>query len=394
MACTSCGTGTSGAACGGEGGLGCNKLSTFDWLGDMAQSPYAEPKTAVEVRFKAGRKGFFNNKEQLELFAGDPVVVDVKGGYHLGYVSLKGEIVELQMRKKKEKKPVDKLPKILRKAGKEDLDKYHRARDREISTLYRTREIIREMGLKMKLSDVEFQADNNKATFYYSADKRVDFRELIRALASEFSIRVEMRQISLRHEAGRLGGLGSCGRELCCSTWLTDFKSVSTSAARYQNLSLNPAKLSGQCGRLKCCLNYELDTYIQALDELPKVKKPLKTQKGDAKLQKTDIFRKTLWFSYAENRQNWIAIDAERVKEIQKQNAQGKKVPYLDPNEDQDTNTSSGIAEYQVTEQVMLDDRLDHMEKKKHKKRKKRKKPRRKKGKSNHPSNKRNDKNE
>ena len=183
-------------------------------------------------------------------------------------------------------------------------------------TMFRTREIIVGLGLNMKLSDVEYQADNNKATFYYSADKRVDFRELIKLLASEFKIRVEMRQISLRQEAGRLGGIGTCGRELCCSTWLSEFKSVSTSAARYQNISLNPSKLSGQCGRLKCCLNYELDTYMEALKDIPSVDGPLILKKGKAFLQKTDIFRKIMWFE-VENETNWVALQVERVLEIQ-----------------------------------------------------------------------------
>ncbi len=191
-------------------------------------------------------------------------------------------------------------------------------------TLYRTRQIIEDLKIGMKLTDVEYQADNTKATFYYSAEERVDFRELIKLLAGEFKIRVEMRQISLRQEAGRLGGIGSCGRELCCSTWLGDFKSVSTQAARYQNLSLNPSKLSGQCGRLKCCLNYELDTYMEALKDIPEVEKPLETAKGRAKLQKTDIFRKIMWFGY-DDENTWYPLDVKRVNEILELNKAGKK---------------------------------------------------------------------
>ena len=193
-----------------------------------------------------------------------------------------------------------------------------------MTTMYRTREIVRELGLSMKLTDVEFQADNTKATFYYSADERVDFRELIKLLAAEFKVRIEMRQISLRQEAGRIGGIGSCGRELCCSTWLTDFKSVSTSAARYQNLSLNPGKLSGQCGRLKCCLNYELETYMEVLSDIPEFEGPLLTQKGEALLQKTDIFNKILWFGY-HGESTWIPVSAERVSNILDMNKEGKK---------------------------------------------------------------------
>jgi cell fate regulator YaaT (PSP1 superfamily) len=216
--------------------------------------PTGETFNIIEVRFKSGRKEFFKNNE-LSLVTGDPVVVDVPNGHHIGYVSMMGELVKFQM-KKKNTEDDENMRKIYRKATARDMEKFEEVRGREKKTLQRTREIIEEKGLEMKLTDVEYQADNTKATFYYSADERVDFRELIKLLASEFKIRIEMRQISLRQEAGRLGGIGSCGRELCCSTWLTDFKSVSTTSARYQNLSLNPSKLSGQCGRLKCCLNY------------------------------------------------------------------------------------------------------------------------------------------
>ncbi len=254
---------------------------------------------------------------------GDPIVVDVPNGHHIGYVSLQGELVRLQMQKRKIKDN-DEILKIYRIANQKDVEKWGEAKNREIPTLYRTKQIINELGLQMKLSDVEYQADNFKATFYYSADDRVDFRELIKFLAGEFRIRVEMRQISLRQEAGRLGGVGVCGRELCCSTWIHDFKSVSTSAARYQNLSLNPSKLSGQCGRLKCCLNYELDTYLSALKDIPDVEKPLLTEAGAAKLQKTDIFRKLMWFSY-NNDNNWHSIDCDRVKEIIELNQNGEK---------------------------------------------------------------------
>ena len=235
------------------------------------------------------------------------------------------------MRKKKVKND-ENIRKIYRQANERDLEKYREVRKREKPTLQRTRQIIKDMSLGMKLSDVEYQADNSKATFYYSADERVDFRELIKVLASEFKIRVEMRQISLRQEAGRLGGVGSCGRELCCSTWLTDFKSVTTATARYQNLSLNPSKLSGQCGRLKCCLNYELDTYLEALTDIPKLKGPLLTKKGAAKLQKTDIFRKILWFGY-EKENTWHPVSSERVKEILALNARNITPENLESNE-------------------------------------------------------------
>ena len=265
--CSSCGTsGNTVSGCQNNGGCltgGCNKLNVFDWLSNMGV-PQSELFDIVEVRFKSGKKEFFRNLDRLDLVTGDAVIVDVPNGHHLGYISMQGELVRLQMQKKKVKNDQS-VRKIYRVASARDLEKYQEVRKREQPTLQRTRQIIKDMTLQMKLSDVEYQADNSKATFYYSADDRVDFRELIKVLASEFKIRVEMRQISLRQEAGRLGGIGSCGRELCCSTWLTNFKSVTTATARYQNLSLNPSKLSGQCGRLKCCLNYELETYLDAL---------------------------------------------------------------------------------------------------------------------------------
>lgn len=324
MSC-SCGVSADGktAGCNNNGGCstgGCNKLNVFDWLSNM-DIPVQDRFDVVEVRFKNGRKEFYRNAANLELVTGEAVVVDVQGGHHLGYVSMQGELVRLQMKKKKVPNN-NEVRKIYRKATLNDLEKLEEVRKRENPAIYRTRNIILEQKLAMKLTDVEFQADNTKATFYYSADERVDFRELIKVLASEFKIRVEMRQISLRQEASRLGGIGSCGRELCCSTWLTDFRSVSTSAARYQNLSLNPGKLSGQCGRLKCCLNYELETYMDALEDIPEVKY-LKTKNGEARLQKTDIFRKLMWFSF-EKDNNWHPISTERVKEIMAMNKNGE----------------------------------------------------------------------
>ena len=327
--CSTCSTLTAAdgsiKGCKSNGGCssgGCNKMNTYDWLSNM-ETPAKYRFDIYEVRFKNGRKEFFRNSNDLEIYPGDPVVIDVPNGHHLVYVSLQGELVRLQMKKKKVKDD-DEIRSIYRVASQKDLEKYESVKNRENPTMFRSREIINELKLEMKLTDVEYQADNSKATFYYSADERVDFRELIKRLAGEFKIRVEMRQISLRQEAGRLGGIGSCGRELCCSTWLSDFKNVSTSAARYQNLSLNPSKLSGQCGRLKCCLNYELETYMDALKDIPKVETGLLTEKGEARLQKTDIFRKIMWFGY-KNDNAWIALDIERVKEVQKLNEEGKK---------------------------------------------------------------------
>lgn len=301
---------------------GCNKMNVFDWLSNMSM-PGDDKFDVVEVRFKGGRKDFYRNTERILMTTGDPIVVEVPNGHHIGYVSLQGELVRLQMQKKKVANDHE-IKKIYRIAHQRDLEKHEEVKKRELPTLYRGREIIKQYNLGMKLSDVEYQADNTKTTFFYSAEDRVDFRELIKALAAEFKVRVEMRQISLRQEAGRLGGIGVCGRELCCSTWLGDFKNVATSAARYQNLSLNPSKLSGQCGRLKCCLNYELETYMEALEHIPKVEGPLLTERGEATLQKTDIFRKIMWFGFREDN-TWYPVNVARVNEILSLNREGKK---------------------------------------------------------------------
>lgn len=340
-------------------------MNSFDWLTHMG-IPTVDKFDIVEIKFKGGRKEYYRNIDHISLTTGDPVVVDVPNGHHIGYVSLQGELVRLQMQKRKIRDD-DNILRIYRVATQKDLEKWEEAKNREIPTLYRAKQIIDEMKMEMKLSDVEFQSDNSKATFYYSADDRVDFRELIKSLASEFKIRVEMRQISLRQEAGRLGGIGVCGRELCCSTWIYDFKSVNTSAARYQNLSLNPTKLSGQCGRLKCCLNYELDTYMAALSDIPTVEKPLQTEAGSAKLQKTDIFRKLMWFSY-NNENNWHSITCERVSEILKLNSKGV-IPY-------DLKTNLGKEQEDLISKSNME--LEALDKKfsKNKKTKKKKKPR------------------
>ena len=308
-----------GCSSGGCSTGGCNKLNSFDWLSDIAMP--GKGYDVVEVKFKGGRKEYYRNVHQLDLTTGDYVVVEMQSGFHLGAVSMQGELVRLQV-KKRAVKINDDTKVIHRAATEKDLARHEQAVLRDLPALYRSREIVRELKLNMKLSDVEFQSDNTKATFYYSSEERVDFRELIKMLAGEFKARIEMRQISLRQEAGRLGGIGSCGRELCCSTWLTDFKNIATSAARYQNLSLNPAKLSGQCGRLKCCLNYELETYMDALRDIPTVEKPLETQKGRAWLQKTDIFRKLMWFGYS-SESTWHPLPIGRVVEILELNKRG-----------------------------------------------------------------------
>ena len=315
---------------------GCNKMNVFDWLSNM-DMPVQDRFDIVEIRFKNGRKEFFKNTEGLNLTTGDAVIIEVPNGHHLGHVSMQGELVRLQMQKKKVANDGE-IRKIYRLAHQRDLEKFEEVKKRELPTLYRTREIIRNLKLDMKLSDIEYQADNTKATFFYSADDRVDFRELIKILAGEFKIRVEMRQISLRQEAGRLGGIGVCGRELCCATWLSEFKNVATSAARYQNLSLNPSKLSGQCGRLKCCLNYELETYIEALEDIPKVEGPLLTEKGEATLQKTDIFRKIMWFGFREEN-TWYPLNVSRVNEILRLNREGKKPATLEKDQEEEKAT-------------------------------------------------------
>ncbi|RRN78072.1 hypothetical protein EIM50_16395 [Pseudoxanthomonas sp. SGD-10] len=282
------------------------------------------PFPYVEVRFKGSRKDFYRNPDNIYLEAGDLVVVETtSGGYDVGHVTLTGELVRMQMNRKKVSEEKATL-KIYRRATSQDVEKWTSAKEREYETMHRARTIALELGLAMKLSDVEYQGDKTKATFFYTADGRVDFRELIKKLAEAFRVRIEMRQIGMRQEASRLGGIGSCGRELCCSTWLTDFKTVSTAAARYQNLSLNTLKLAGQCGKLKCCLNYELDSYMDALKGIPDNAERLKTTKGDARLQKTDIFKKLMWFSYNDGDSTWIPLHADRVKEIQEMNNRGQ----------------------------------------------------------------------
>ncbi|MDC0636627.1 regulatory iron-sulfur-containing complex subunit RicT [Flavobacteriaceae bacterium] len=321
MACGSCGTGEDGKprGCKSNGACtsgGCEKLSVFDWLSNMTLPGNETPFNIYEVRFKNGRKHFFKNTEKLSISMGDVVAVEGSPGHDIGVVSLGGELVKVQMKKRKVSIDSEEIKKIYRKASQRDIEIWEKARNRELETQKRGREILGRLGLKMKLSDVEFQGDGNKATFYYTAEARVDFRQLIKDLAGAFSIRVEMKQVGARQEAARLGGVGSCGRELCCSTWLTDFRKVTTSAARYQQLSLNPLKLAGQCGKLKCCLNFELDSYLDALNAFPKQEKILKTESGDAEFVKMDIFKKLLWYTYKENRSKWYKLSLEQVQEI------------------------------------------------------------------------------
>jgi len=335
MSCNSCSSdiNTVPKGCKSNGNCatgGCEKLSVFDWLSNMSLPTGQEPLNIVEVRFKNGRKHFFRNLDNLQISIGDIVAVEGSPGHDIGTVSLAGELIRIQMKKKGIANDSEEIKKIYRKATQKDIDIWKAAREKEYETQYKGREILSRLGIKMKLSDVEYQGDGNKATFYYTADDRVDFRQLIRDLASTFSIRVEMKQVGLRQEAARLGGVGSCGRELCCSTWLTDLRKVNTTAARYQQLSLNPQKLAGQCGKLKCCLNYELDTYLDALTDFPRQDIVLKTKKGEAVFIKMDIFKRVLWYTYKEDRNKWFKLTVENVQEIIDLNKNNKPVTSLE----------------------------------------------------------------
>ncbi len=330
MACGSCGVGANGlpAGCKNNGACGvggCGKLTVFDWLANMELPKGTVPFDILEVRFKNGRKEFFRKEANEEYFAGDIVATEASPGHDIGVVSLSGELVRLQMKKRNVRMDSPEIRKLYRKAKPSDIEKWHAAQKLENTTMYRARTMALELKLKMKISDVEYQGDKTKAIFYYTADERVDFRELIKVMADEFRVRVEMKQIGARQEAGRLGGIGSCGRELCCSTWLTDFRSVSTSAARYQQLSLNPLKLAGQCGKLKCCLNYELDSYLDAIKDFPETTSKLETKRGKAFHQKTDIFSRRMWYSYTEDPGNFILVSVDRVKAILEMNKREEK---------------------------------------------------------------------
>ena len=300
---------------------GCCKMEVYDWLSGVAQEQY---KDFFEVRFKNTRKGIYYNASGQSIKTGDLVVVEATTGHDLGIVTLEGAIVARQMKCRKLDPAAGDYKKIYRKAKVYDLEKWQEAIDREQETMIRSRQIAAELGLEMKIGDVEFQGDGTKAIFYYIADGRVDFRQLIKVFADEFHIRIEMKQIGARQEAGLIGGLGICGRELCCSNYISTFQSISTSAARLQDLSLNPQKLAGQCGKLKCCLNYETASYMDAQSRIPKVANPLEFQDGLAYLMKTDILREVMYFSYDKFSQaNMFPLSAIEVKEIQKMNRDG-----------------------------------------------------------------------
>jgi cell fate regulator YaaT (PSP1 superfamily) len=323
MGCTSCSSGGgTPKGCQNNGTCssgGCNKLGVFDWLGNMQLPGGQTPYDIVEVRFKNSRKAFYRNNKELTLQVGDVIVVEASPGHDIGVVSVVGELARIQVKKKMPNFKSVEAKKIFRIANQEDIEKWTRSRELEKEVMYQSRTLAVNLNLNMKISDVEYQGDLSKATFYYTSDDRVDFRQLIKDMADTFKIRVEMRQIGSRQEASRLGGIGSCGRELCCSTWLTDFRSVSTSAARYQQLSLNPQKLAGQCGKLKCCLNYELDMYLDAIKSFPAVENKLYTEKGAAFHVKTDVFKRLMWYMY-EGGSGLIALSPERVAEVRELN--------------------------------------------------------------------------
>ncbi|MDG1724983.1 MAG: regulatory iron-sulfur-containing complex subunit RicT [Bacteroidia bacterium] len=328
MGCGSCGNnnGSHSPGCGNNGACStgsCNKLNVYNWLTDMVLPEDYEPFNIVEVRFKGSKKQFYKNVNHLELFTGDKVIVDSDVGYDVGEVSLSGELVKLQLKKYGIDENNSEMRSIKNVANDGELEKYQKFKDIEQESLEKARTIALQLRLKMKISDIEYQGDGKKVTFYYTSEGRVDFRELIRRYASEFKSRIQMLQVSFREEASRLGGIGSCGRELCCSTWLTDYKVVSMSAPKTQNLSINMLKLSGQCGRLKCCLNYELETYHEALKSFPNEKVKLKTESGLANLKKIDILKGTAWYCY-EKSFDWIPLDLDRVNEIITLNKKGK----------------------------------------------------------------------
>ena len=374
MGCTSCSSGVDGqpkgcknnGTCGSDG---CNKLTVFDWLSNMALPGDQKPFIGVEIRFKNGRKHFYKNSEKVSLSIGDVVATEAMSGHDIGIVTLTGELVKVQMKKKNQSEKVEELPKIYRKATQKDIDIWQTVRAKEPEIQKRSREIAIHLGLKMKISDIEYQGDGSKTTFYYTAEERVDFRQLIRDFASAFNTRVEMKQVGFRQEAARLGGIGSCGRELCCSTWLTDFRSVKTSAARYQQLSLNPQKLAGQCGKLKCCLNYELDTYLDALKDIPKNDIKLITEKGTAVCQKTDIFNRILWYGYEKQGMNWHKISVDKANEIIALNRKGEKISCLEDFEEEEQ-----VSESKIFENVVGQDSLTRFDKPKSKNNRKRNK--------------------
>ncbi len=313
----------------------CPKLDTREWITDIPKVPGVREFRCVEIRFKNAHKAFFRMPDDLDLVKGDIVAVEASPGHDIGIVSLTGETARLQMMKKKVDPNSDYVKKVYRRARLNDIEKWLKSIEKEDSTMVKTRQMAREIGLVMKVNDVEYQGDGTKVIFYYTADERVDFRQLIRMLADSFKVRIEMKQIGVRQEAARIGGIGSCGRELCCSTWMTDFKSVTTQVARTQQLSLNPQKLAGQCGKLKCCLNFEQDAYVDELEQFPETNIVLSTRKGDAAYVKMDVFKHLMWYSYTNESESLIALPIQKVHYIIGQNKKGRKPENLEKFVDQ-----------------------------------------------------------
>ena len=373
MGCASCGSGGTPNGCKNNGlcsSGGCDKLEVYDWLSNVALPENQKAYEIVEVRFKNARKGFYRNINGLGLQAGDVVVVEASSGYDIGVISVVGELARIQVKRKAPTFKHAEARKIMHIAKQEEIDLWIKGRSLEKGIMYKSRTLAMNLKLEMKISDVEYQADLSKATFYYTAEGRVDFRQLIKDMADAFKVRIEMRQIGSRQESARLGGIGSCGRELCCSTWLSDFRSVSTAAARYQQLSLNPQKLAGQCGKLKCCLNYELDMYTEAMKALPRADIKLKTEKGDAYHVKTDVFKHLMWYAYP-GEGALVVLTPEQVRKIQQMNKNG--------NTPRDLKEFAFEVEKEVEigfDNVVGQDSLNRFENKQKNRKKKKKKPR------------------
>lgn len=367
MSCGCNSSGDSNHSCATKSTTGCEnvntcgnsyKLSVFDWLSTI-NAPTENKCLFVEVRFKNDRKNYYNNVNNLPLHVGSVVTVESNPGHDIGVVSLVGELVKIQMKRKNISE--EQALKIYRTATQKDVEIWQEARKKEDNTKLQARKIARNLGLEMKITDVEYQGDSAKATFYYTAEGRVDFRQLIKEYASSFKTKIDMKQIGYRQESAKVGGIGSCGRELCCSTWLTDFRSVNTNAARYQQLSINPLKLAGQCGKLKCCLNFELDSYVDALSDFPSSNTILDTEKGRAFCIKIDVFKKKMWFAYMDNSMAWYDLDVSEVKRLISFNKKNQKAPALE-----ELKTFSG-ADKSETVDLIQENNLDRFEKKKQK---------------------------
>ncbi len=365
MSCGCNSSGDSKHSCATKSATGCEnvntcgnsyKLSVFDWLSTI-QAPKQNKCNFVEVRFKNDRKSYYNNANNLPLHIGSVVTVESNPGHDIGVVSLTGELVKIQMKKKHFSE--DAALKIYRVATQKDVEIWQDARKKEDQTKIQARKIAKNLGLEMKITDVEYQGDGSKATFYYTAEGRVDYRQLIKEYASSFKTKIDMKQIGYRQESAKVGGIGSCGRELCCSTWLTDFRSVNTNAARYQQLSINPLKLAGQCGKLKCCLNFELDSYVDALSDFPSSNTILETEKGRAFCIKIDVFKKKMWFAYVDNSMAWYDLDVAEVKKMMKINSKGQKSIPLE-----ELKSFTGADKVETVD-LIQENNLDRFEKKK-----------------------------